>query len=94
MTSTNQRDETQYQPSVETNNILFLANMAGQYTATETTQQTSQQTWTKSVTFNVRNNMTAHSEKEYSLSRYSLRIFCIFLHYLSTSYMSTSNHVV
>ena len=38
--------------------------------------------------------MTAHSEKEYSLSRYSLRIFCIFLHYLSTSYMSTSNHVV
>ena len=38
--------------------------------------------------------MTAHSEKEYSLSRYSLRLFCIFLHYLSTSYMSTSNHVV
>ena len=49
MTSTNQRDETQYQPSVETNNILFLANMAGQYTATETTQQTSQQTWTKAL---------------------------------------------
>ena len=45
-------------------------------------------------TSNVWNNMTAHSEKEYSLSRYSLRIFCIFLHYLSTSYMSTSNHVV
>ena len=35
-----------------------------------------------------------HTQKKNSLSRYSSRIFCIFLHYLSTSYMSTSNHVV